>query len=220
MSGEIDPESGATIPDGATAPFPNPAETAMDYVAEARGHIIRQYRESPRLVATVEAIAAQGQAMEEQLVLIPPMDDPALAGDVNLDVTGALVGQGRVLANGSVSSDLFYRTLIAARILYNKSIASSPEFIAALELLVFAGAFRYYDLGGMTVGIEVAGEPNPDSIALLDAGPVPVRQAVGVIRGWYVSANFFGFQGDPRPGLNGYGLASDPSLGGQYGMLF
>lgn len=217
---EIDPESGATIPDNATAPFPNPAEEAMDYVAEARSHIIRQYRESPRLVATVEAFAAQGQAMEEQLVLIPPMDDPAIATGVNLDVTGELVGQGRVLGDGTVSSDVPYANLIASRIAYNKAIGSGPEFVAALEDFVFPGAFRFYDLGGMTIGIEVAGEPNGTMVALLDTGPVPRPMAVGVNRLWYNDANFFGFQGDPRPGLDGFGLESDLSLGGHLGQLF
>jgi hypothetical protein len=217
---EFDPESGATIPDSATAPFPNPCETAHDYATEARNHVVAQYRDSPRLMATVDALVANHRAMEEQMVTIPLMDDPAIAGGVNLDVTGELVGQGRVLSDGTVSSDLFFRTLIAARILRNKSIGSGPEFVTYLETVVFGGAFRFYDLGGMSVGIEVAGEPNSNEKALINDGPSPRAMAVGIGKLWYTDAGFFGFQGDPRPGLDGFGLESDLSLGGRMGMLF
>lgn len=210
MSGEIDPESGATIPDGATAPFPNPAETAMDYVAEARGHIIRQYRESPRLVATVEALAAQGQAMEEQLVLIPPMDDPALAGDVNLDVTGDLIGQSRVLLNGTELDDANYRILIAMRILRNKAIGSGPEFVAALEAVFGTTPFRFVDIGHMAVIVELGtgAAPSSDEVALLDGGPMPRAMAVGVGRRWYDPASYFGFIEDPS--ALGFAEIGDP----------
>lgn len=221
MSDELDEESGETVPENATAPFPNPLEEAMDYAAEARGHIIQQYADKPNMVGTVEDLVANAQAMEEELVKIPTFDDPALAGGVNLDVTGEIVGQGRVLSDGTESSDAFYRTLIAARITRNKSIGSDPEYVAALEALVFVGTpFRFYDLGHMTIGLEVPGEPNSNQKALINDGPMPKAMAVGVIKVWYTDAGFFGFQGDPRPGLDGFGLASDLSLGGKMGMLF
>jgi hypothetical protein len=221
MIGHVDPESGQTLPPGATAPYPNPGEDAMDYAAEALGHVIAQYRNSPRLMGTVADLVVNAQAMEEQLVKIPPLDDPAIATGVNLDVTGELVGQGRVLADGTVSSDAFYRTLIAARIARNKAIGSSPEFIAAIELLVFnAAAFRYMDFGHMAVGIEVAGIPNSNQIALLDAGPMPRAMGVGVSRVWYTDGDYFGFAEDTDPGAEGFGLESNPSIGGRLSMLF
>lgn len=194
----------------------------MDYEEEALGHVILQYRQSPKLLATVSALVANTQALEDCAVQIPPLDDPDIATGVNLDVTGELVGQGRVLINGTVSSDEFFsQSLIPARILRNNSICSSPEYIQALETVVFVGTpFRYYDLGGLTVGIEVPGEPSGDQVALLDGGPIPRAGGVGVVRVWFVAAGFFGFQGDPRPGLDGYGLKSNLSLGGRYGMLF
>jgi hypothetical protein len=220
MSGEIDDDSGETVPENATSPFPNPCEDPLDYTTDARGHIIQQYREQPKAVATVEALVANTEAMEAQLATVPPMDDPAIAGGVNLDVTGELVGQGRVLSNGTISTDTFYRALIAARIDRNGGHATSPEFIAALEAVVFTGAFRFYDLGGMSVGIEVDGEPTSDQKAILNDGPMPIAMAVGLSKLWYDGTAFFGFQGDPRPGLDGFGLESDLSLGGQLGMLF
>jgi hypothetical protein len=231
MSGELDPDSGETLPDNASLPFPNPVEAALDYVAEARGHIIQQYKNSPRLVATIEAIAGQGQAMEEQLVLIPPMDDPAIAAGVNLDVTGELVGQSRVVASGAiVADDTFYRTLIARRIARNISIGTGPEFIAALEALVFPSTpFRFVDVGHMAVLVEVAGAPTADQIALLtespdaplaNTSPIPRDMAVGVGRVWYDPAEWFGFDEDTRPGAKGFGLESDPSVGGRLSLTF
>jgi len=220
MIGHVDPESGQTLPPGATSPYPNPGEDAMDYAAEALGHVIAQYRNSPRLMGTVEDLVVNAQAMEEQLVKIPLLDDPAIATGTNLDVTGELVGQGRVLADGTVSSDAFYRTLIAARILRNKSIGSSPEFIAALELLVFAGAFRYFDIGHMSVGIEVAGLPSSNQIALLDAGPIPVAMGVGISRVWFDDANYFAFEEDVGAGSSGFGEIGDASQGGKFAELF
>ena len=216
----VDPESGATLPEDATSPFPNPGDTAQDYDAQAQAEVLEQYKQSTKLKQTVSDLMAGWQAIEDCVTDIAKLRDPAVATGVNLDGVGELVGQSRVLADGTVSSDSFYRTLIAARIAFNKAIGSSPEFVAALELLVFAGAFRFYDLGGMTVGIEVAGVPNSNQVALLDAGPIPRAMGVGFIRVWYVDANFFGFLGDPRTGLNGFGLASNLSLGGQMGMLF
>jgi hypothetical protein len=217
----IDPESGATIPDGASAPFPDPGDTAQDYDAQAQAEVIAQYRESPKLRQTISDLMAGWQAIEDCIVEINKQLDPDIAEGVNLDVIGERVGQSRVLSDGTVPSDSFYRLLIAGRILRNRAIGSSPEFITALETFVFVGTpFRYYDLGHMTVGIEVPGEPNSNQKALINDGPMPRAMAVGVIKLWFNDANFFGFQGDPRPGLNGFGLASDLSLGGQLGMLF
>jgi hypothetical protein len=220
VSGERDPDSGETLPGGASSPFPDPTETALDYDAQALARVALQYRQSPRFLATVSMLVGPFQALEDCLVSIPPLDDPVVATGVNLDVTGELVGQGRVLSDGTVSSDLFYSSLIASRIARNKAIASGAEFSAAIAALIFPGPFRFYDLGHMTVGIEVAGEPNPDQQALLDDGPMPRAMAVGVIRLWYTDGGFFGFQGDTRPGLDGFGLQSNLSLGGRLGMLF
>lgn len=216
----IDPDSGAELPEDMESPFPDPGETAKDHDTQAASRVAMQYADKPRFMATVALHAEAAQGIEDCAVTIPLLDDPDIATGVNLDVTGELVGQGRVLLDGTVSSDAFYRTLIAARILRNRSKATSPEFIAALEAIVFSGAFRFYDLGHMTIGIEVAGEPNSNQKALIEGGPIPKAAGVGVIKLWYVDANFFGFQGDPRPGLDGFGLASNLSLGGQLGMLF
>jgi hypothetical protein len=82
--------------------------------------------------------------------------------------------------------------------------------------------FRYMDFGGMAVGIELGtgAPPSDDIIALLDFGPTPRAMAVGVGREWYDPADYFAFEDDPGVGAKGFGLASDPSVGGRLAMLF
>lgn len=223
----IDPDSGATVPENGSSPFPNPGETAQDYDAQAQGEVLQQYRESTKLKATITALMSGWQAIEDCMVNIPKQRDPAIAEGVNLDVVGELVGQSRVLSNGTVVSDAVYRGLIALRIARNSSQGTDPEF---LEYLVYvfqtyvAGStpFRFMDFGGMVAGIEYGGgaAPSSDQIALLEGGPLPRDMAVGVVREWYDPAEWFGFDEDTRTGAKGFGVESDPSVGGQLAMLF
>jgi hypothetical protein len=218
----IDPDSGATIPEDATAPFPNPGETAMDIDAQAQSRVLTQYRESPNLKGTISDHAELFQDLEDCSVNISKQRDPAIAEGVNLDVIGVLVGQSRVLTTGVELADADYRDFIALRIARNHSIGSGPEFVAALEAVLDPTPFRFVDLGGMAVLIELAtgAPPTDDQIALLDYGPTPRAMAVGVSRAWYDPDDYFGFEEDPRPGRKGFGLTSDPSLGGKMGMRF
>ena len=224
----IDPDSGATIPENGTAPFPNPGETAQDYDAQAQSEVLQQYRESPKLKATITALMSGWQAIENCMVTIPGLRDPAIAASsdpaiksVNLDRIGELVGQSRVLSSGTVLSDTDYLVLIAKRIARNHAIGSSPEFIAYLEYVFGATPFRYIDFGGMVVGIEVetGAPPTADQVALLNDGPTPRAMGVGVVRTWH-GATWFGFAGDPRPGVRGFGKVGDPSVGGHMAELF
>ncbi len=218
----IDPDSGATIPENGTAPFPNPGETAQDYDAQAQAEVLHQYKESTKLRANISALMAGWQAIEDCAVNIPKQRDPAIAEGVNLDVTGDLVGQSRVLTSGTQLSDADYRLIIAVRILRNHSIGSSPEFLEFLVFVFGVTPFRYMDFGGMAVGIELGtgAPPSDDILALLDFGPTPRAMAVGVGREWYDPAEWFGFDEDTRTGSKGFGLESDPSVGGQLAMLF
>jgi hypothetical protein len=219
--GFVDPESGQTLPPGATAPYPNPGEDAMDYAAEARAHVIAQYRNSPRLMGTVEDLVANAREMEEQLVLIPPLDDPAIATGTNLDVTGELVGVSRVLTSGTSLSDANYRLLIAQRILRNKSIGSGPEFVEALEYVFGATPFLFQDLGHMALRLSIgtAAPPSADQLAILNSDVMPRPMAVGITRLWYDPANYFGFSDDPN--ADGFGEIGDPPPpGGKLAELF
>jgi hypothetical protein len=229
----VDPDSGAVVPDNAAQPFPNAGEVALDHAAQAAGRILRQYRNSPNLQGLIAGLAALGQRLENCLVSIATLDDPAVAtGNASdpigrpgpLDVTGELVGQSRVLSDGTVVNDATFRAYIALRILRNKSIASSPEYVAALTAIFGATPFRYMDFGGMAVGIELGtgAAPSDDIIALIDrdTGLAPVAMGVGVGREWYDPAEWFGFAEDPGAGAKGFGLESDPSVGGRLAMLF
>lgn len=235
----IDPNSGATVPDNATQPFPDPGETALDHAAQAATRIIRQYRNSPKLQGLIAGLAALAQRIEDCAVSIGPLDDPAVAtgnqanpaGEPGpLDVTGDLVGQSRVLSSGTVVADALFRVLIAMRILRNASIASGPEFVDALTKIFsppFVGAdvpFRFYDLGGMVVGLELGSgsAPSQDTIALLaDDGPTPKAMGVTIGREWYDPTNWFAFEEDTRTGASGFAeLGGDPSFGGEFAELF
>jgi hypothetical protein len=221
MSIVVDPDSGETVPEGATSPFPNPGDTAQDYDAQAQGEVLLQYRESTKLKATISALMAGWQAIEDCITQIAKLRDPAVATGNNLVITGELVGQSKILKNGTVESDAFFRLLIAARITRNNAIGTAPEFIAAVTAIVFPSTpFRYMNFGGLATGIEVGAEPTSDQIALLDAGPLPLDMAVDLSRVKYDPTEWFGFAEDTRTGSKGFGLESDASKGGKLAMLF
>jgi Protein of unknown function (DUF2612) len=218
----IDPDSGATIPENGSAPFPNPCDTTQNYDAQAQGEVLHQYRESTKLKATITALMSAWQAIEDCAVNISRQRDPAVAAGVNLDVTGDLVGQSRVLTTGTVLLDADYRLIVGVRIARNHSIGSSPEFLDFLVFVFGATPFRYMDFGGMAVGIEVGTgtAPAADIVALLDHGPAPRAMAVGVGREWYDPADYFAFNTDPGAGAKGFAIASDPTAGGKFAMTF
>lgn len=233
----IDPESGAELPEDMESPFPDPGETAKDHGAQASGRVAMQYADKPRFMATVALHAEAAQGIEDCAVGVPPLDDPAVATGVNLDVTGELVGQSRVIVSGVEFDDDEYRLLIAMRTLRNISRATSPELIAALETILdvpFTIApipFVFSDLGHMAVRLAVgtAADPGDDIRALLPArgresdvaDPSPAPRAAGVDFGrvWYDPANYFGFSDDPN--ADGFGEIGDPPPpGGKLAEIF
>jgi hypothetical protein len=230
----IDADSGAVVPDNATQPFPDPGETALDHAAQSAGRVLRQYRNSPNLQGLIAGLSALAQRIENCLVQIAALDavtttNPSSTVDVNLDVTGDLVGQSRVLSDGTVLTNGQYVAAIGLRIARNHSIASSPQFVAAVTgaLAAIYGAspppFRYYDLGGMAIGMEFGTGAVPDSAAVAligDGGVAPIAEGVSVGREWYDAADWFAFNEDAATGAKGFGLESDPSVGGQLAMLF
>lgn len=225
MSTSVDSESGETPPPGSTSPFPNPCETAQDYDAQAQSRVALQYRKSPKFLSTISILTAAVQALENCAVQIATLDDPAIATAVNLDVTGDLVGQSRVLTSGTVVSDAVYRIYIALRIARSSSIGSGPEYVAAVMAILGSTPFTYYDLGGMVIGIDVGSgttPPSADISALLDRGTglVPVAMGVGDIREWYDPAEWFAFDEDTRSGAKGFGEIGTPSYGGAFAELF
>lgn len=236
----LDAASGEIVPDNAVQPFPNPGETALAHATEAAGYIERQYRDATRLQATIAGVSARAQTLENLLVSIPPLDDPTIAtGNAAdpigtpgpLDVTGDLVGQSRVLSDGTIAPDAKYRTYIGMRIIRNSAHGTDAEFITALRAFFQAAtpspiAFHYHNIGHMTIVIEVGtggsggGPPDSDTVALLDGGPVPRAMAVGVLRDWYDPAEYFAFDEDTSAGAAGFGEIGAPSEGGGMAEIF
>lgn len=238
----IDPDSGQTLPDGATSPFPNPCETPLDVDAQAQSRVLQQYRESTKLKGMITDIAELFQALEDVGTQISQQRDPAIAEGVNLDVVGELVGQSRVLRTADGTHTLaiedggsyligahtftglqLYRLLITWRIARNKAIGSGPEYIAALRAFVFVEQdFVYVHLGNMAMLVETGTglPPTADQMALLDDGPVPRAMAVGVGRDWYDPASYFAFAEDIGAGAKGFGEIGDATKGGKFAEIF
>lgn len=229
----VDPDSGETIPDGLVSPFPNPGEVALDHAAQASSRIISQYKGSTKLSAVIALHAGLFQRIDNFLVSIPPLDDPAIAGGVNLVITAELVGQPSVLLDGTdlTLNETLFRACIALRIIRNHAVGSGSEMDSALATILGGPPFnssplpfRYLSFGGLATGIEVGTGAPPDSkiIALLDPdnGLIPLDMAVGFGRAWYDPTDYFAFNGDTGSGAKGFGLTSDPTKGGKFAMRF
>jgi hypothetical protein len=222
----IDPASGATVPDGAESPFPSSCEVAPDLVAQGLARLATQYRQSPKFIAMLTFLIQGVKDLADVAAQIPGLLDPAVATVKNLDVVGQLVGQSRVLSSGTEVSDTLFRGLIALRIARNASKGTSPELVAALTAVlsppfqVSPIPFRYFDLGGMSVGLEAGTgtPPSADLRALVNGGPLPVAMGVGFSKAWYDPASYFGFDEDPD--AKGFGIAGDATKGGKFAMAF
>lgn len=229
----VDPDSGENVPDGLVSPFPNPGEVALDHTAQAAARVISQYKGSPKLNAVIALHAGLFQRIENFLVSIPPLDDPAIAGGVNLVVTAELVGQPSVLLDGTdlTLDETLFRACITLKIIRNSVVGSGSDMDTALAVILGGPPFntsplpfRYLNFGGMSTGIELGTGAPPDSkiIALLDPdnGLIPLDMAVGFGRAWYDPTNYFAFNGDTGAGAKGFGLTSDPTKGGKFAMKF
>lgn len=194
----------------------DPLETPQDQTALARARVISQYRNSQKLLATLDALVAHLQDIEDVLTVIPTLDDPAIATGVNLDVTGDLVGQSRLLINGDVVNDTQYRLLIAARIARNTSHGTGPEIIAELET-IFGVEVRFSDLGGMAISISVGRIPTADEIAVLQADILPRPMGVKLFT-QYHAAGAFGF--DDTPGATTFSENGGASVGTGFAEIF
>lgn len=182
------------------APTPDvltPTGGAPDLVAQATRRVLTQFKNSPKLNALITFCCQQFQVVANALMVIPTLDDPAIAGGVNLDVTGDLVGQARLLPNGVKVNDTVYRLLIAVRILRNSSSGTAPQIIAAAFLL-FGVEVRFFDFGGMAVIIAVARQPLDYEVsAVKDLNLLGTPAGVRRLAAWYVTGQFFGWSDTP-----------------------
>lgn len=193
-----------------------PAAGAPDLITQALSRIITQYRNKPKLAATLLAVAYVFQDIVNAAVVVPTLDDFDQAGGVNLDVTASYVGQSRVLAGYVTISDDFLRILARLRIIRNHSIGAGPEIIAATAALFNNDGtlVTYTSPGGMYVDLQVARQPTALEAAAVNSDLLPRPAGVDLSPSWYVPTNFVGWDDDPDPGAVGMSEEGDDSIGG------
>jgi len=96
-----------------------------DHEARGAALLTEQFKYQPATVALLKSWVAQVQALEDHAYELQVQRTLAGATGVNLEIVGALVGQGR-----EGRSDAHYRLWIAGRILVNKSRGRAPQLIA------------------------------------------------------------------------------------------
>jgi len=175
----------------------DPVETPVDLNAQAIGRVVSQYRGSARLLAFISGLAALAQEIQDALAAIPPLDDIDVATQVNLEVTGDLVGQGRQLINGDLVTDSVYRLLIKARIARNHSHATGEDILSSLAIIFPGAAVRLFDFGGMAISYLIGVVLTADEIAALGGNTLPRPMGVRLDAAYYDPAAYFGFQDDP-----------------------
>ena len=171
-----------------------PVPGAPDLITQGRSRIIQQYKDKPKLAAELDMILSAYQDLANALVLIPQLDDLDFATGVNLTVTAALIGQARVLPNGSTVSDDLLRILAKARILRNRSHGTGEDIIA-VAFAIFGVEIRFISFGYMSINVMVGRDPTVDEISALQADILPRPAAVQMTVGSYVPGGFFGFFG-------------------------
>lgn len=190
--------------------------TSQDLVATAIGRIITQYKGKPKLQGSIEATVQTIQELDDCALQIPPLYDIDVATGVNLDMLGKLVGQSRVLVNGSTVTDEQLRLLIRARIARNATHATGEEMIAQLALIFSGAHIELYDWEMMSIGYAIGRVLTSDEVAVLQTGILPKPMGVSIVPSEFYDPNdFFGFAEDPDPHAAGLGDdSSGTTVGG------
>lgn len=175
----------------------DPEETPTDLAGQAHSRVIIQYREAVKLGAFIDALATPLQEVEDAVTAIPSLDDIDIATGVNLDTTGDLVGQTRVLVNGDIATDEQFRLLIRARIARNGTHSTGEDFIGSLGLIFPDAPVRLFDFGGMAIYYRIGVVLSADEIATLNGDILPRPMGVKVTAAYYDPAAYFGFADDP-----------------------
>ncbi len=112
-----------------------------DHRAIAASRLLSQFRDKPRMVSLIRAMAAGAQAFEDDAFGVLVSTTLPLATNNDLDHWGALVGERRGTLN-----DATYRTFISARILVNKSRGTRDELIRILQIITAPSEVVHTDL--------------------------------------------------------------------------
>ncbi len=191
------------------------ANGAPDLVTTALSRLISKYQGKPRLTARILAFVYLMQDYANALASDPWLNDPDRASGVNLEITAALVGQGRVLSGYFVASDDQLRVLIRMRIIRNRAIGAGPDIIAALAtLLNDTTLITYVSPGQMFIDLQMARQPTAFETAVIQGDLIPRPMAVDMPVSWYAIDNYIGWDDDPGAGAVGMSEVTDDSIGG------
>lgn len=187
-----------------------------DLVTQALSRIITQYRNKPKLAATLLAVAYVFQDIVNAAMGVPLLDDLDLAGGVNLDVTASYVGQARLLAGYVTIADDFLRVLARLRIIRNRSSGTGPEIIAAVAALLGNDGtpVNYLSVGQMHVDVQVQRQPTALETAAIDSDLLPRPAGVDLVVSWFLASRHFGWDEDVSVGARGFSEEGDDTTGG------
>lgn len=197
---------------------------AIDWTARARSRLYQQFRDKPKLLAVVDAYAAQLQALEDTgqalsliLSIDPITDDPesplyGIGRGAQLQRVGRIVGQ-----HYTGEAEDLYRLRLRARIRANKS-SGTPEELYAVYQALMAGAGHAQIEPSPPAGLVFHANDaltDPEAALLLT---FLVDAKVAGVRLWLEwqttdAAHAFAFASDDYPGL-GFGDDADPTVGG------
>lgn len=128
----------------------------MDHADEGVALLLAQFRDKPRLEALLQSFLAEVQELENQAFAVAAYRQLDLAFGVQLDILGAIVGEGR---NGR--TDESYRNAIRVRILINDSDGQVETLIAIADL------YESVELNGGSVVVKEY-QPAALTVTLLD----------------------------------------------------
>jgi len=200
---------------------------AIDWITRARSRLYEQFRDKPKLLAVVDAYAAQLQALDDagqaltMILSIDPITDDTesplygVGRGVQLQRIGRIVGQPY-----TGEPDDLYRLRLRARIKVNKS-SGTPEELYAVYQALEAGAGHARIEPAPPAGLVFhANDPyNPAEAALLLGFLSDARDAgVRLWLEWQAvpDANAFAFASADYAG-DGFGTTADPTVGGALG---
>lgn len=194
-----------------------------DHVAQARARLIEQYKDKPKILVIVDALARQVQEVEDAIfdVFVQSAIEDALGSQ--LDDLGDIVGEARQ----GVPDDE-YRGFIRARIRVNRSSGKREELIQIVQFIQddeLGVAFDEYYPASIRIECEGAVELNALRIARMllqaKAGGVAlhfvyskVARTSTLINGW--SGGALGLTSSQCPGWSG----TIPSGSGQLAGVF
>lgn len=109
----------------------------IDHVASALARLPQQFRDKPKVVSLVTALARSKQSLEDALIDLLLLRYIDTATGPQLDVIGRIVGQPRLQL-----SDDDYRRYIRARVQTNRSTGTGKRIIRISKLILNDSTLR------------------------------------------------------------------------------